>query len=288
MMKLQTGISTDRDFVKAMKERGQKVSAEFPAETLRKQLDNVNEEVKVTFESTNETVLASVNASEVKPEEPVVPEEPETPEEPEAPVLVTVDGVAYSSLEEAISEVDDGATIMLADNVDLETAAVVDKEITINLDGHDLTVKEDTVGDGVFHVVDGGTLILDGDGTVDGVGKSPYTMAIWADGGDVIINGGTYTNVGSGEEDQYDLIYAKNGSVVTINGGLFMSETPKWTLNKKDRDPAQIIVKGGTFVDFNPAAVETEPEGEPTSFVAEGYTVVEENGNFTVVPEETE
>ena len=274
MIKLQTGISTDMDFIKAMKERGQDVKAEFPAETLRKQLDEVNESVKVTFESTNETVLATVNKSEEQ-------------EEPEAPVLATVNGVAYSSLEEAIDGAADDATIVLADNIDLKTAAVVNKKTNINLDGHNLTIKEDTIGDGVFHVVKGGTLTLDGNGTVDGVGKSSYTMAIWADGGDVIINDGTYTNVGSGEDDQYDLIYASNGGIITINGGLFKSETPKWTLNKKDRDKAQIIVKGGTFVRFNPAAVETEPEGEPSSFVAEGYTVVEENGNFTVVPEET-
>ena len=64
MIKLQTGISTDMDFIKAMKEKGQDVKAEFPAETLRKQLDEVNENVKVTFESTNETVLAAVNKSE--------------------------------------------------------------------------------------------------------------------------------------------------------------------------------------------------------------------------------
>ena len=64
MIKLQTGISTDMDFIKAMKERGQDVKAEFPAETLRKQLDEVNEDVKVTFESTNETVLAAVNEGE--------------------------------------------------------------------------------------------------------------------------------------------------------------------------------------------------------------------------------
>lgn len=64
MKKLQTGISTNMDFIKAMKERGQDVNAEFPAETLRKQLDEVNEEVKVTFESTNETVLKVVNEGE--------------------------------------------------------------------------------------------------------------------------------------------------------------------------------------------------------------------------------
>lgn len=67
MIKLQTGISTDMDFIKAMKEKGQDVKAEFPAETLRKQLDEVNENVKVTFESTNETVLAAVNEDVVVP-----------------------------------------------------------------------------------------------------------------------------------------------------------------------------------------------------------------------------
>ena len=64
MIKLQTGVSTDRDFVKAMKERGQNVSAIFPADTLRDQLNEINEEVTVTFESTNETILKAVNDAE--------------------------------------------------------------------------------------------------------------------------------------------------------------------------------------------------------------------------------
>ena len=65
MIKLQTGISTDRDFIKAMKEKGQDVNAQFPADTLRDQLDALNENIKVTFESTNETVLAAVNEDAV-------------------------------------------------------------------------------------------------------------------------------------------------------------------------------------------------------------------------------
>ena len=68
-MKLKTGISTDRDFIKAMKEKGQDVSAQFPADTLRDQLDTLNENIKVTFESTNETVLAAVNEDAVAPAE---------------------------------------------------------------------------------------------------------------------------------------------------------------------------------------------------------------------------
>ena len=61
MIKLKTGVSTSLDFVKAMKERGQDVSPAFPAETLREQLDALSEEVKVTFNSDNETVLQVVN-----------------------------------------------------------------------------------------------------------------------------------------------------------------------------------------------------------------------------------
>lgn len=68
MIKLQTGISTDMDFIKAMKERGQDVKAEFPAETLRDQLDELSEETKVTFDSTNETILEVVNEGEPGPE----------------------------------------------------------------------------------------------------------------------------------------------------------------------------------------------------------------------------
>lgn len=61
MIKLKTGVSTSLDFVKAMKERGQDVSPAFPAETLREQLDDLSEDVKVTFKSNNETILQVVN-----------------------------------------------------------------------------------------------------------------------------------------------------------------------------------------------------------------------------------
>lgn len=62
MIKLQTGKSTNMDFIKAMKERGQNVKAELPAETLRDQLNALEEDITVTFNSTNETVLEAVNS----------------------------------------------------------------------------------------------------------------------------------------------------------------------------------------------------------------------------------
>lgn len=71
MKKLQRGISTNIDFIRAMKERGQDVNADFPAETLRDQFDDLSEEVKVTFESTDDTVLQAVNEGEPGPVESV-------------------------------------------------------------------------------------------------------------------------------------------------------------------------------------------------------------------------
>ena len=147
-----------------------------------------------------------------------------------------------------------------------------------------ITCPDDTHGDGVFYVRDNSLLTLDGTGTLNSVGNNNYSMAVWADGGDVIINGGTYTNVDAGDDDHYDLIYAGsragNGGTVTINGGTFIAHTTKWTLNTNDSN-GTITVKGGTFYKYNPSEVYTEPT-QPKSFLAEGYEV-KADGNYYVV-----
>lgn len=74
MIKLKTGVSTSLDFVKAMKERGQDVNPMFPPETLRAQLDDLSEEVHVTYQSNNETILQVVNDNESEEFDPGTPE----------------------------------------------------------------------------------------------------------------------------------------------------------------------------------------------------------------------
>ena len=175
--------------------------------------------------------------------------------------------------------------VTLVDDIDFETAMIVDKKLTVNLNNHNLTITNDTVGDGVFHVIAGGDLTINGDGVINGIGNNDYNMAIWADGGKVTVNGGTYTNVGAtavNDPTHMDLMYVKNGGEIIINGGRFEAETPKWTLNSHDTLIGTITVKGGTFVNYNPSNSNTEPEKVNTNFVAEGYTVVENNGVYTV------
>ena len=190
---------------------------------------------------------------------------------------------SVSSFEELAELMVAGGNAVVAGPIDAPSAFVVtmDTKVTNNAE---ITVKEDTVGDGVFCVA-AGTLTLDGSGIVNGLGKNDYSMAVWAkDNGKVIINDGYFTNVGAHSVEDgahFDLIYASGNGQVEINGGEFKCETPKWTLNIKNnsRETAKIIVKGGKFHGFNPM------EAEEGNFVAPGYKVVEEDGVFVVMPE---
>lgn len=134
-----------------------------------------------------------------------------------------------------------------------------------------------------LHVIKGGEIVIDGDGEIEAQ-EATYSMAVWAQGGKVIINGGTFKNAGDG----CDLIYASAGGNVEIYGGEFYATPNKGdvpstknkfsALNVKDRDRvnSSIVVYGGTFYGFDPS--NNLSEGPGTNFVAEGYKSVKRDG----------
>ena len=191
------------------------------------------------------------------------------------------------SAEALAEEIAKGGDITVTQNINAPTGFVVTTDTNLTVCGT-ISIPEDTEGNGVFMVTEG-TLTLDGDGVINGLGNNDWSMALWAkDNGRIVINGGHYTNVGAhSEEDSehYDLVYASDNAQIEINGGEFQCETPKWTLNIKNnsRETASIVVKGGKFHDFNPANCDVE--GENTNIVAPGYKVVETDGIFEVIPE---
>lgn len=184
------------------------------------------------------------------------------------------------ALTEAIAA---GGNIAIKANIDAPTGFVITADTTV-INNSELSISEDTVGDGVFKVTSG-TLTLDGKGTINGLDKSGWSMAVWAtENGKVVIKDGYFTNVGAHSEtdsEHYDLIYASGNGQIEILGGEFKCETPKWILNIKnaDRETASIVVKGGKFHGFNPM------EAEEGNLVAPGYKVVENDGIFEVIPE---
>ena len=149
---------------------------------------------------------------------------------------------------------------------------MISRKLTLDLNG--MTLKGDGRY-GVLYVGENGDLTITGNGKVIAK-ENPekhLAMCIWANlNGKVTIENGTFTQEITGTDDHYDLIYVKENGQITILGGIFESNTPKWTLNKYDSDveTAKIIVKGGTFKNYNPGESMTEPT-QPTSFVAEGY-----------------
>jgi len=213
--------------------------------------------------------------------------------------VAAIGSTKYEDLTKAFAEAKEGETVKLLANVDIPTAIKVDKKVTLNLNGKTITAKNDPNGDGLFMVVTGGDLTIEGEGTLDAAcTTNNYSMAIWAkETGKVTINGGTYTNVGAkplnaaGKTNNNDMIYARGNAVITINAGTFIGNTanveygPRFTLNLKDseRETSAIIVKGGTYTAFNPA--NNLAEGVGTNFVAEGYKSVynEANNTYTVV-----
>lgn len=207
--------------------------------------------------------------------------------EPEKLTEITTGAILVETVEALTELIAAGGKVEVAASIDAPTGLSISSDTTIVNNG-EITIKEDTEGNGVFTIVQN-TLVLEGKGTINGVGKNDWNMAIWAkEDGKVIINDGYFTNEGASatnDPEHFDLIYASGNGQIEINGGEFKCQTPKWTLNVKDKDrsTANIVVKGGKFHGFNPANCESE--GPNTNFVAPGYKVIEEDGIFTVIPE---
>lgn len=151
---------------------------------------------------------------------------------------------------------------------------------TLNLNGKKFSNVNGKTGNKAALQVHG-ELTINGDGEVYCEGGDVNNAIIVEQGGNLIINGGTY-NVGKAANGTSNATIYVQGpdtdgrtGTVEINGGTFKAEegsdgTP-FVLNQSDDITTSCFtVKGGTFIGFNPANV-NEAHGAITSFVAEGY-----------------
>lgn len=182
------------------------------------------------------------------------------------------------------------ADIALAEPLQITKNAIVDlngKKISADLfsyanDG----VEEDSYA---FWVKNGGDLTITGEGEIS-TASCKYSIAVWAQGGKVTINGGKFTNAGEGS----DLIYASANGHVVINGGEFVAcekqagvdgtDQAYSVLNLKgDNTGSSITCYGGRYFKFDPA--NNKSENPAVSFVAPGYESVVDGDYFKVVKE---
>lgn len=223
-------------------------------------------------------------------------------------VIVNSSPVKVNTSAELVAAVAEGKDVVLEQNITLDEPVVVEPvvatraatafEVTIDLNGKDIiaplfaesngAVNVGTTDSYAFWVKEGAKLTINGNGNVT-TQACTYSIAVWAQGGEVVINGGTYANAGNGS----DLIYASAGGKVAIYGGEFKACKSNHTedgtledysaLNLKNNgaDGCDIVVYGGKFYNFDPA--NNKSENPAKNFCAAGYGSYElETGVWTV------
>ena len=142
-----------------------------------------------------------------------------------------------------------GKDVKLGADITLTSYLNTTKDVKVNLNGHNITAN------GLPFYVTGGTLTLEGEGTVKGSSNNNMAQpAVWAStNGNVIINGGTYTVGTDANGNTNDCILA-NGGTITINGGTF-SNTGTYDSNvggvvinaHNSKENSKVTINGGTF-----------------------------------------
>jgi len=130
-----------------------------------------------------------------------------------------------SNLDELKAAFAEGGSIQLTDDIKFDKITAIEPgvEVYLDLNGHTITVDENTTSNTLIWVKEGAKLTVDGNGTID-LG-SVSTMAIFAPYGELVIENGTFirdkvTNVTNATTGLF--MGAKSGGCnVTINGGYF-------------------------------------------------------------------
>lgn len=195
--------------------------------------------------------------------------------------LLAENKVADSS-ESLIAAAAEGKDIILTADVEVAAPVVVKAESVLDLNKKSVKVPANTSEWYMLKAEgEGAVLTISGDGVVTAEGSQQAIPVTAANGGKVIINGGTYLAKG-----HMQCVYA-NGGKVEIYGGVYgvaPGEEVKDLLNVQNtHEVSDIQVYGGTFVGRDPALGDDALGG---SFVAPGYKSVEiEPGVFEVVKE---
>ena len=182
----------------------------------------------------------------------------------------TVGDMSFKTIQDAISAIEDGTVkgeITLMDNV--EESLVIKGDVTIDLNGHDITAPV-IIDSSAYHhtiMVDGGNLVINGEGTVSNSNYQGYCIMnlaagdTWTPGekpgesmgeGTVILNGGKFIH-NSDDPNHRAHVIVNHGARMTINDGVevdTMLDDSSLVNNGFQSDPIGqpiMIINGGKF-----------------------------------------
>ena len=192
----------------------------------------------------------------------------------------------HKKLDAAVKAAQDGYTVVLLESISVTDSVVIDKDITLDLNGKTLSAESTLSSKPVIRVLGNVTVT---NGTVDGTsGINSYAVIVGNTdtAGTVNIADGTFKGITSA-------ISITNGTA-NISGGTFSTGHDNegtdygahYLLNCMDdaykAGKAVYNITGGTFVGFDPA--DNASEGSGTSFVAEDYATEKSGDNYIVKP----
>lgn len=198
----------------------------------------------------------------------------------EGKYVAAVGSKKYETLADAIRLAAKGKTVKLLNDVDLPGNVVIDKSITLDLNGKKLynTVDIWNESNALVRIKNGADVTITGNGTMSAKENDCYAIAVVK--GNLTIENGTFIgNVSAVQVEEghlaikggkFDLLQKWDGSKFLIN-----------CIDEAYRDgTAKVSITGGTFVDFNPA--NCQAEGEGTNFLATGYITTKVGNNYVV------
>ena len=197
----------------------------------------------------------------------------------------------YETLADAIRLAAKGKTVTLLNDIDLSGNIVINKNITLDLNGkkiynttdiwHDANENDENDKNivAMFDIKNGADVTITGNGTVEAKQNDCYNFNIVK--GNLTIENGTFMG-------NVSAVQVQNGHLA-IKGGKF-DLLQKWDgkstflincIDDAYRDgTAKVSITGGTFVDFNPA--NCKAEGAGTNFLASGYVTKKVGDNYVV------
>ena len=204
--------------------------------------------------------------------------------------VAEVNSTQYDTLEAAIAAAKTGDTVKLLADVEQNARLVIDKSITLDLNGKKICNTR-AIWDESNALIGIGTdetrvqVTITGSGTIAAKENDCYTIDV--KNGDLTIENGEFIG-------NVSAVQVQTGTL-TITGGKF-SLLQKWNdkstylINCIDGNfadgSAKVAIYGGTFVDFDPnVSPEKKVDGKTPSFAAEGVGITKNSdGTFTALP----
>lgn len=242
----------------------------------RKTIDEVPEKIRENVKAYVLSVDPTFFDVAEETEETLVEESTET-EPTTTPSVSTGGGEVVASLEAKLSSASARDTIVLECDEHITSALVIDKDITLDLNGHSIISTETAIKAKA-------NLTIVGDGKIEaGAGGNFVAVYAYTDS-NVVINGGEYTVGEDAEGSGNTCIYVNGKGNVVINGGRFSTAKDYngiyYVLNKNNSATGNIVVKGGTFVNYNPTVGDDALGG---TFIADGYEAIDNgDGTYTI------